>query len=193
MNKNSESYYMTDEELIKACIRNSPSAQKELFDRFSRKMMGVCSRYAEDSLEAQDIMQDGFIKVFNSMESFQYQGSLEGWIKRIMINTALDNYRRNKKRKYAVELDSEDAMEVKDQNQIVEGITKKFLLKLIQKLPEGYRIIFNMFAIEGYSHKEIASELGISINTSKSQYARARAYLQMELAKTESSWMNERS
>lgn len=192
MNKNSESYYMTDEELIKACIRKSASAQKELFNRYSRKMMGVCMRYAEDSLEAQDIMQDGFIKVFNSMESFHYQGSLEGWVKRIMINTALDNFRRNKKRKYAVELDSEDAMEIKEEDNIVEGITNKFLLKLIHNLPEGYRVIFNMFAIEGYSHKEIAAELGISVNTSKSQYSRARAYLQKELAKTESSWVNER-
>lgn len=192
MNKESESYYMSDEELIKACIQNNPSAQKLLFDKFSRKMMSICMRYAEDSLEAQDIMQDGFIKVFNSMESFHYEGSLEGWVKRIVVNTALDNYRKNKKRKFAVELDSEDAIEIKQVDDIVGGITNKYLLKLIKALPEGYRMIFNMFAIEGYSHKEIAQELGISINTSKSQYARARAYLQKELAKTESSWTSER-
>jgi RNA polymerase sigma-70 factor (ECF subfamily) len=192
MNKKSESYYMTDEELVKACVRKSPAAQKVLFDRFSRKMMTICARYADDSLEAQDILQDAFIKVFNSIESFHYEGSLEGWIKRIMINTALDNYRKNKKRKYALELDSEDVQELKEENEIVEGITSKYLLKLVQNLPEGYKVIFNMFAIEGYSHKEIAEELGISINTSKSQYARARAYLQKVLAKSESSWTNER-
>lgn len=192
MNKNSESYYMNDDELVKACTQKSPSAQKLLFERFSKKMMGICVRYADDTLEAQDIMQDGFVKVFNSMDTFQYQGSLEGWIKRIMVNTALDNYRKNKKRKFAVELDDEDAIEIKYDNTIVEGITNKFLLELIKKLPEGYRIVFNMFAIEGYSHKEIAEQLNISINTSKSQYSRARTYLQKELAKTESSWTNDR-
>jgi len=192
MNKESESYYMSDEELVKACIQKLPTAQKMLFEKFSRKMMGICLRYSEDSLEAQDIMQDGFIKVFHSIETFQYEGSLEGWVKRIIVNTALDNYRKNKKRKFAVELDGEDAIEIKQEDDIVGGITNKFLLKLITCLPEGYRLIFNLFAIEGYSHKEIAQELGISINTSKSQYARARAYLQKELAKTESSWTSGR-
>ncbi len=192
MNKDSESYYMSDEELIKACIQKSQSAQKALFDKYSRKMMGVCMRYADDSLEAQDILQDGFIKVFNSMSSFQHEGSLEGWIKRIIVNTALDNYRRNKKRKYAVELDDEDVRELKQEESIMGGINSKFLLSLINQLPEGYKLVFNMFAIEGYSHKEISQELGISINTSKSQYARARAYLQKELAKIESSWTDER-
>ena len=190
-NKNSESYCMTDEELVKACLLKSPAAQKELFDRYSKRMLGVCLRYADDTLEAQDILQDGFIKVFNSMGTFQSHGSLEGWVKRIMINTALDNYRKNKKRKFAVELDSKDAMEIKLDNNIVEGITNKFLLTLINNLPAGYRLVFNMFAIEGYSHKEIAEELSITVNTSKSQFARARAYLQKELAKTESSWTNE--
>ena len=192
MNKKSESYYMTDEELVKACIQNSASAQKVLFDKYSGRMMTVCLRYADDSLEAQDILQDGFIKVFNSIKSFHYEGSLEGWIKRIVINTALDNYRKNKKRRYALELDSEDAIEIHEEDNIVEGITSKYLLDLIQKLPEGYRVVFNMFALEGYSHKEIAEQLGISINTSKSQYSRARAFLQKVLAKTESSWTNER-
>lgn len=192
MDKESYSYYMTDEELVKACCKNSPAAQKMLFDKFSRRMMTICLRYADDSLEAQDVMQDGFIKVFNSIEKFQFTGSLEGWIKRIMINTSLDNFRKNRKRKYALELDDEDAIEIKEENNIVEGITNEYLLKVIQKLPEGYRIIFNMYAIEGYTHKEIAGELGISISTSKSQYARARGFIQKILAKTESSWTNER-
>lgn len=183
---------MTDEELVKACIQNSQTAQVQLFKRFSRKMMGLCLRYADDSLEARDILQDGFIKVFNSLQTFQYAGSLEGWIRRIMVNTALDNYRRNRKRKYAVELDSEDAMELKEENAIAEEMTGEYLLRLVKALPEGYRLVFNMFAIEGYSHQEIADQLGISVNTSKSQYARARAYLQKALAKTESGWTHER-
>jgi RNA polymerase sigma-70 factor (ECF subfamily) len=183
---------MSDEQLVKDCIQQRPTAQKQLFDRFSRKMLGLCLRYAADTQEAQDIMQDGFVKVFNSIGGFQHEGSLEGWIKRIMINTALDAYRKDKKRRYAVELDDEQAMEISDQDGIVEGINAEFLLKLIRKLPEGYQIVFNMSAIEGYSHKEIADQLGISVNTSKSQYSRARVYLQKMLSKTEASWTDER-
>ena len=192
MSEQSASYSMTDEELVKACIQKSQNAQKVLFDKFSKKMMGICMRYAEDSLEAQDIVQDGFIKVFNSIETFQHEGSLEGWVKRIMVNTSLDNYRKNKKRRFAVELDEEDALEIPEQENIMGNITNTYLLSLIKQLPEGYRLVFNMFAIEGYSHKEIASELGISINTSKSQYSRARGYLQKMLENSESTWTNER-
>ena len=148
-------------------------------------MMGICLRYVDDSLEAQDNMQDAFLKVFNAIDSFQNQGSLEGWIKRIMVNTALDNYRRNKKRKFAVELDSEDVRELKEDSSIVEGITNKFLLELIKRMPEGYRIVFNMFAIEGYSHKEIAETLNIQEATSRSQFLRARNFLKEKLEKIE--------
>lgn len=176
---------MKDEELVRECVRKNAIAQKKLFEMYSRKMMGICMRYAEDSLEAQDIMQDGFVKVFNSIGTFQHEGSLEGWIKRIMINTSLDNYRRNKKRKFALEIDGEVPMEIKQEAQIVEGMHSEYLLKVIQKLPEGYRQVFNMFAIEGYSHKEIAEKLGISVNTSKSQYSRARTYIQKILEKAE--------
>ena len=156
MSGKSESHFMSDEQLVKDCIQNKPSAQKTLFERFSRKMMGLCMRYASDSQEAQDIVQDGFIKVFNSIEGFHHQGSLEGWIKRIMINTALDAYRKNKKRQKDVELDDENAMEISGQDGIIEGMSAAYLLDLIQTLPEGYKIVFNMFAVEGYSHKEVA-------------------------------------
>ena len=192
MSGKSVSHFMSDEQLVKDCIQKKPSAQKQLFDRFSRKMLGICVRYASDTQEAQDIMQDGFVKVFNAIGGFQHEGSLEGWVKRIMINTALDAYRKDKKRRNAVELDDDKAMEISDQDGIVEGINAEFLLKMIKTLPEGYRIVFNMFAIEGYSHKEIADQLGISVNTSKSQYSRARAYLQKILSKTEANWTNER-
>ncbi|MEQ8522920.1 MAG: sigma-70 family RNA polymerase sigma factor, partial [Vicingaceae bacterium] len=126
------------------------------------------------------------------LDGFHHDGSLEGWIKRIMINTALDAYRKEKKRRYAVELDDEKAMEISEQDGIVEGLSAEYLLKIINQLPEGYKVVFNMFAIEGYSHKEIALELGISVNTSKSQYSRARTYLQKMLSKSETNWTNER-
>ena len=176
---------MSDEELVKACIQQQPAAQKALFDKFSRKMMGLCMRYASDTQEAQDIVQDGFVKVFNSMEGFNHEGSLEGWIKRIMINTALDAYRKNKKRQNDVELDNDYTLEISDQEEILGGMSAKFLLTLVQKLPEGYKLVFNMFAIEGYSHKEIAEKLGISVNTSKSQYSRARSHLQKMISNIE--------
>ncbi len=191
MSANSESHFMSDEQLVNDCIQEKPSAQKYLFDKFSRTMMGVCMRYARDSQEAQDIMQDGFIKVFNSISGFHHDGSLEGWVKRIMINTALDAYRRNKKRINDIELDNEHAMEISHDDHIVEGMSADYLLKIIQLLPEGYKLVFNMFAIEGYSHKEIADQLGISVNTSKSQYSRARTHLQKLLSKSEVDWKNE--
>ena len=153
--------------------------------------MGLCMRYASDTQEAQDIVQDGFIKVFNSIEGFHHEGSLEGWIKRIMINTALDAYRKNKKRQNDVELDSEWVLEVGEEDGIVEDMSASYLMSLVQKMPEGYRIVFNMFAVEGYSHKEIADTLGISVNTSKSQYSRARIFLQKMLSKKEVDWTNE--
>ena len=153
--------------------------------------MGLCMRYASDTQEAQDIVQDGFIKVFNSIEGFHHEGSLEGWIKRIMINTALDAYRKNKKRQNDVELDSEWVLEVGEEDGIVEDMSASYLMSLVQKMPEGYRIVFNMFAVEGYSHKEIADTLGISVNTSKSQYSRARIFLQKMLNKKEVDWTNE--
>jgi RNA polymerase sigma factor (sigma-70 family) len=191
MSGNSESHFMSDEQLVKDCIQQKPSAQKSLFDKFSRKMMGLCMRYASDTQEAQDIVQDGFIKVFNSIEGFNHNGSLEGWVKRIMINTALDAYRKNKKRQNDVELDKEHTMEISDDDGIVEEMSANYLMGVVQTLPEGYKIVFNMFAVEGYSHKEIAEKLGISVNTSKSQYSRARVYLQKILSKKEVDWTND--
>lgn len=168
---------MTDEELVKGCVDNKAIAQKSLYERFSRKMYGVCLRYTDDKDEAQDILQNGFIKVFENIETFKATGSLEGWIRRIMVNTALNHYRQDKASRLKVDLDSVDYM--LEGTDGVEGqLDAKELLKVIQTLPAGFRAVFNMFAIEGYSHKEIAEQLNISEGTSKSQYSRARAYLQ---------------
>jgi RNA polymerase sigma-70 factor (ECF subfamily) len=173
---------MSDEEMLEGCKANKEHAQKYLFKRYSRIMTGVCMRYADRYEEAQDIVQDGFIKVFKKIGTFSGKGSLEGWIRRIMVNTALDHLRRTKNQRFNVDIDDVD-YKLKDNQEIVASMQADDLLKVIQTLPTGYRTVFNMYAIEGYSHKEIAKELDVSENTSKSQYSRARSLLQKKLEK----------
>jgi RNA polymerase sigma factor (sigma-70 family) len=167
---------MTDEQLIKECVSGSAVAQKKFYDLFARKMMGVCLRYANSYEEAQDVLQDGFIKIFNKLPDFESKGSLEGWVRRIMVNTALDAYRKAKKHQSNVDVDSVSYM-LDSNDFIVESINAEDLLKIIHSIPEGYRVVFNLFAIEGYSHKEIAEQLGVTESTSKSQYSRAKKML----------------
>jgi RNA polymerase sigma factor (sigma-70 family) len=169
---------MNEEQLVKKCLEKDTLAQKQLFDTYSRKMMGVCLRYAKDVEEAQDVLQMGFIKVFDKLDTFSLEGSLEGWIRKIMVNTALDTIRRNKKFMNDVEMDKVDYQLENYNENAVESLSAQDLLKVIQEMPPGFRTVFNMYVIEGYSHKEIAEELNISISTSKSQFSRARAYLQ---------------
>jgi RNA polymerase sigma-70 factor (ECF subfamily) len=140
-------------------------------------MMGVCLRYADSPEEAQDLLQDGFIKVFERLGSFKATGSLEGWIKKVMVNTALDNFRKRKHERDNVEINVNDAYN-NTYEEAHDTISAKELLGIIQKLPAGFRTVFNLFAIEGYSHKEISEMLGITESTSKSQYSRARTHLQ---------------
>lgn len=168
---------MTDEQLIQGCVDGNADAQRQLYETYARKMMGVCLRYASDYEEAQDILQDGFVKVFQKLGSFQGKGSLEGWIRRTIVNTALDNFRRNKAQRQQIDLASVDYLLESDED-ILSNLAAKDLLLIIQKLPSGYRTVFNLFALEGYSHKEIADQLEISENTSKSQFRKAKAYLQ---------------
>ena len=172
---------MTEEQLVKKCLEKDALAQKELFEYYSRRMMGVCLRYAQDAEEAQDVLQMGFIKVFEKLDMYSSQGSLEGWIRKIIVNTALDIIRKNKKFQNDVEMDKVDYQLHNYGENAVQALSAQDLLKVIQEMPQGFKTVFNMFAIEGYSHKEIAEELNISVNTSKSQYSRARAYLQKVL------------
>lgn len=176
----SASKLMSDEEMLEGCKANRESAQKYLFDRYSRVMTGVCMRYADRYEEAQDIVQDGFVKVFTKIKSFTGSGSLEGWIRRIMVNTALDHLRKIKAERFNYSID-EVENSIKEDQMIEASMQADDLLKLIKQLPLGYRTVFNLYAIEGYTHKEIAEELGISENTSKSQYSRARTLLQKKL------------
>lgn len=169
--------HMTDEQIVEGCIKKDAIAQKHLYEKFVRKMMGVCLRYADSTEEAEDVVQNGFISVFENISSYRGTGPLEGWIRRIMVNTALTNIRKNKKLKQNIELDSVEFM-LPSTNQLNESFEARDLLKIIQTLPTGFRTVFNLYAIEGYSHKEIAEMLNISEGTSKSQYSRAKTHLQ---------------
>lgn len=168
---------MTDEEIVTGCVNKNPIAQKHLYEKFSRKMMGVCLRYSENQEEAEDVLQMGFITVFGNIASFKSLGSFEGWIRKIMVNTALTNIRKNKKFKQNIEMDKVEFM-LPASNHITETFAANDLLKIIQTLPTGFKTVFNLYAIEGYSHKEIGEMLNISEGTSKSQYSRAKVHLQ---------------
>lgn len=164
---------MTDEQLVQGCIQNEAAAQRKLYDKYARKMFGVCLRYAGSREEAEDFLQEGFVKIFQKISSFKHEGSLEGWIRRIMVNCALDHLRQQKLNWSGNEPeDNRQAEEV-----TLDRINAQDLLNLIGELPKGFRTVFNLYAIEGYNHREIGEMLGISENTSKSQYSRARAQL----------------
>lgn len=171
---------MNDEEMLEGCKANREVAQKYLFERYARVMTGVCMRYADRYDEAQDIVQDGFVKVFKKIETFSGSGSLEGWIRRIMVNTALDYLRKIKNERFNLSIDDVE-YSLKEDQVIESSMQADDLLKVIKTLPAGYRTVFNMYAIEGYTHREIAEKLEISENTSKSQYSRARSLLQKKL------------
>lgn len=174
---------MDDATLVKECVIGNPRAQRALFDKYASKMLGVCMRYAKDTEQAEDILQDGFVKVFFKLKDFKSEGSLEGWVRRVMVNTALDQIRKNGKMLGDVSTD-DVAYKLENNDPIVETLMAEDLMKMIKSMPDGYKVVFNMFAIEGYSHAEIAETLGITESTSKSQYSRARAYLRERIEKT---------
>ncbi|NBU46558.1 MAG: sigma-70 family RNA polymerase sigma factor [Flavobacteriales bacterium] len=168
--------------LVSDCLKGNPKAQKAFFDKFAPKMMTVCLRYMKSSEEAEDMLQDAMIKVFHYLDRYKNEGSLEGWIRRIIVNTCLDQIRKNSK---LIGVQSTDDVEYKltSDDKTLEHMPAAELLNLIQKMPDGYRVVFNMFAIEGFSHQEIAQHLNITESTSKSQYLRARAYLRERIEK----------
>ncbi|MEO8148172.1 MAG: sigma-70 family RNA polymerase sigma factor [Bacteroidia bacterium] len=170
---------MNEEQLVKACLDGNNAAQRQFYEQYARRMMGLCLRYAVNTEEAEDFLQDGFIKVFEKMHSFEFRGSLAGWVRRIVLNTILDRLRRDIHLKDNVSLDNH--LEVAGNDNPYQHLGAKELIKLVQSLPTGYRTVFNLFAVEGYSHKEIAQSLNISESTSKSQYLRAKEQLQKKL------------
>lgn len=170
--------------LIKRCIDWDRNAQNELYNRYANSMFAVCFRYSRTREDAEDTFSEGFMKVFESIKNFKYTGSLEGWIRRIMVNSAIDKFRKN-----TIKLDDfaiiENQPEIK--NSYYDNFYSQFdaeeLMRLVQKLPPAYKMVFNLYAIEGFKHKEIADLLGISEGTSKSNLSDARAILQKAINK----------
>ena len=173
---------MTNEQLIENCLKGNARAQELLYTNFGPKLMGVCFRYATSTQEAEDLLQDGFIKIFEKLDKYSGIGSFEGWMRRIVVNTALDNIRKNKKFLLNTDLESE-AYKLSSNDFIEERLAAEDLMKVLQSIPLGYKTIFNLYAIEGYSHKEIAEQLDITTSTSKSQYSRAKALLRDKITK----------
>ncbi len=169
---------LSDKELVEGCLRGERSFQKALYDRFCKKMMVVCLRYAKSAAEAEDMLQEGFVRVFLGLEGFRHQSKLETWMTRVMVNTALNHHR---KKMYLYPMVDVEEIDLPDEEVSLSGIQLNQLIDMIQSLPSGCQVVFNLFAIEGYSHKEISEMLGISEGTSKSQYARARKLLQEKI------------
>ena len=167
--------FNTEEKILKGCLNENAKAQEALYRLFSPTMFGICLRYGSDYHTAEDILQDGFVKVFKSIHKFKNTGSLEGWIRRIFVNTAIEYYRKKSRSFRFTPLDVVAEKSVED-HKLLE-IEKEELLGLIQQLPDGYRLVFNLYIIEGFSHQEIAEKLNINLGTSKSQLARAKKYL----------------
>jgi len=168
------------DDIVEGCRNNNRKAQKLLYDKYAPIFMGICMRYALSTDEAQDILQEGFFKILKQIGQFQGKGSFEGWMKRIMVNTAITNYRKNLKHYNQYDIDDVHS-DVNSTSMFNSDFTHEELLKLIRELPKGYRVIFNLYAIEGYKHKEIAEMLDIDIATSKSQYSRAKKVLRTKM------------
>ena len=168
-----------DHDLIEGCLLGNPVMQKKLYDKYAPKMYGICLRYAANPEDAKDILQDGFVKVYINLSKFKAAGSFEGWMRRIFVNTAIEHYRR-KNQLYAISENQEENIPNQDISALDE-LAAEDIIRLISELPNGYRTVFNLFAVEGYSHKEIATMMNITEGTSKSQYARAKAWLQEKI------------
>lgn len=167
--------YVNEQELIQACRNQERKAQKLLFDRYSAKMLGVCRRYVKSSQDAEDVMIEGMYKVMTKINQYHGSGSFEGWMRRIMVNEALMFLRKHHNFRMTVEISN---IEIKSQITIEDELAAEDILNLLEKLPTGYRTVFNLYVVEGYKHREIADILDISINTSKSQLILAKKRLQ---------------
>ena len=166
-------------ELINGCINKDARSQRMLFDRYAGKMMSVCLRYANDSMEAEDMIQDAFIKVFQYIGQFKFEGAFEGWIRRIVVNTAIRHLEKKKLHFKDIDDNSQNAPQI--DAQAYSHLGQADLMRLINQLPDGYRLVFNLNAIEGYSHEEIAEMLNIQPGTSRSQLVKARKMLQQQI------------
>jgi len=170
---------LSEKELISGCAKGERAAQRELYDRHCRRLMAVCLRYAKSAPEAEDILQEGFVKIFNNLKTFRFESKLDTWMTRIVINTALNHQRQKLYLLPMVDVDEAGLHE--DEKISLADFHLSELIAMVQALPDGCRVVFNLFAIEGYGHKEIGEMLGISEGTSKSQYNRAKSLLRAKL------------
>lgn len=167
-------------EIITLCLKGDRKAQKALFEQFAPKMLGLCRRYAVDDQEAQDMAQEGFIRLFNNLEKFRNTGPFEGWVRRIFVNTAIKYYHRQKTHHSATPAETAFDLEHRDVP-VLDMLSEQELLRMLDTLPEGYKVVFNLYAIEGFSHAEIAELLNIQESTSRSQLVKARKMLQTKV------------
>jgi RNA polymerase sigma factor (sigma-70 family) len=172
----SEYQQMDQEQLLKDCLKGKASAQRALYVHFAGPMLGLCYRYTKSMEDAQDVLQDGFIKIYKNLNQFKGTGDLGAWIRRIMVNTAISYLKKESRYQYDLSFEDNSLHPVSDDNPEI-SLNVKELAELIRQLPSGYQTIFNLYAVEGYNHREIGKILGIQEGTSKSQYARARALL----------------
>lgn len=170
---------MNDRELIEGCLSGKAEYERMLYERFSAKMFVLCLRYARNKMEAEDIMQDGFIRVYRKLHTFKHKGSFEGWIRKIMVHSALKFLKKSSNKNEFSNLDEVKEEPIK--SKAISDINEKELLDLVNQLPHGYKTVFNLYVIEGYKHHEIADMLEIGESTSRSQLLKARKYLQNAL------------
>lgn len=169
---------MTEEAIISGCLQNDPISQRELYNRYSPRMLSVCYRFSQSRQDAEDMLQEGFIKVFTQIGGFENRGSFEGWIRRIVVHTCINQLKKDKKFSESVELTHADQYVYVREESISAIMQVKQVVECIRLLPVGYKTVLNLYAIEGYNHKEIADMLEIGESTSRSQYTRARVMLE---------------
>ena len=173
---------MTEEAILKGCLNNDVSAQRELYNKYSSKMLAVCYRYGHNREDAEDMLQEGFIKVFLQIHTFENRGAFEGWVRRIIVHTCINILKKNKKFNESVDIIYATGIQIREESVPV-IIQAKQVVECIRLLPIGYRTVLNLYAVEGYSHREIADMLDIEESTSRSQYTRAKAMLEDILIK----------
>ncbi|MET0637290.1 MAG: RNA polymerase sigma factor [Chitinophagaceae bacterium] len=187
---------MTEEALLHGCLKNDASAQRELYNKYSSKMLAVCYRYGHNREDAEDMLQEGFIKVFLQIHTFENRGAFEGWVRRIMVHTCINILKKNKKFNESVDIIHATGVQVREES-IPAIVQAKQVVECIRLLPIGYRTVLNLYAIEGYSHREISKMLEIEESTSRSQYTRAKSMLEdilvrkriMQKPKQEYDWL----
>ncbi|HVX48757.1 MAG TPA: sigma-70 family RNA polymerase sigma factor [Chitinophagaceae bacterium] len=176
------SYLMTEQSILAGCLQNDPVAQRELYNRYSPKMLSVCYRFAQNREDAEDMLQEGFIRVFTQIHTFQNKGAFEGWIRRIIVHTCINFLKKYKKFSESIDLGYAAYIQVKEET-VPSIMQAKQVVECIRLLPVGYKTVLNLYAIEGYNHKEIAEMLDIEESTSRSQYTRAKTMLENILVK----------